>query len=231
MNKRKVNLILGIGFYILSFVLIFYYLFLEFSIYELSSPLKRLMIVFIIVLFTYLGCFLLRKDEYKGFQKLPKFNLLLWFTLYIVMILNLTLFDSYFGRSGGVLYSYNPVSIKNYFTYNFNMIPFKTINNYFLAYRNHNIAFINLFYNILGNVIAFMPLAFFLPRLFKEEKWYTYFSFTTCCILFIEIMQLVTNSGSFDIDDYILNMLGFIFLYILINNRFIKDRLDKVLMI
>jgi len=231
MDKNKFNLYIGLISYIIAFILIFYYLIIEFSIYSLSSPIKRLLIIWLIVTFMYFGSIYLRRIENKIFVKLPKFNLYIWFILYVIMLLNLTLFDNYFGRSGGVLYTYDYHSIKNYLTYNFNMVPFKTINNYVLAFKNNNISFINMFYNIFGNMIAFMPLAFFLPRIFKNEKWYVYFMFTTICIIFVEAMQLATNCGSFDIDDYILNILGFVIMYILLNNKWSRKGIDWVLML
>ena len=230
-KKTKMNLWFGSISYVLSFLFIFYYLIIEFSIYELTSPIKRVVIVLITVFLMFLGCKFYRKTNYSIFDKLPKINLYLWLSLYVIMILNLTLFDSYFGRTGGMLYSYDPVSFRAYFTYNFNMIPFKTINNYLLAFRNGNLTRMNLFYNIGGNIIAFMPLAFFLPRVFKEERGIVYFIFASLCIFFIEAMQLITNSGSFDIDDYILNIFGFVLLYVLINNKYMKKRIDKVLML
>lgn len=230
-KKVKLNLWFGSISYVLSFLFMFYYLIIEFSIIELTSPIKRLVMVLISVLLMFIGSKFYRKTEYSIFDKLPKINLYLWFVLYIIMIFNLTLFDSYFGRSGGILYSYDPVSFKNYFTYSFNIIPFKTINNYLLAFHNGNLTKLNLFYNIGGNIIAFMPLGFFLPRVFKEEKWYVYFIFASLCIIFVEAMQLVTNSGSFDIDDYILNIFGFVIIYLLLNNKFIRDKIDRALML
>ena len=38
---------------------------------------------------------------------------------------------------------------------------------------------------------------------------------------------MLTMSGSFDVDDYILNIIGAIITYILINNVIIKKYLDK----
>ena len=229
-KDNRNNLIIGMVSYIISFAVIFYYLIIEFSMYEECSPLKRLFVLFIIVGLTYLGSLYLRKCG-NMFKRLNRVNLYVWFILYLVMLLNLTLFDSYFGRSGGLVFAYDPASIKSYFTLKFNMIPFKTVNNYFLAFRNNNISFRNVSYNIAGNIAAFVPFAFFLPRIFKGEKWYTYFIFVTLCIFFVEAMQLVTNSGSFDIDDYILNMLGFVIGYILLNNEFVRKRIDRTLMV
>ena len=231
MEDKKMNFYVGIISYVIAIILIFYYLIIEFSIYSLSSPVRRILIICLIVTLMFFGSLYLKRLDNKVFKKLPMFNICIWFLLYVVMLLNLTLFDNYFGRNGGVLYAYDPYSIKHYFKYSFNIIPFKTINNYLLAFRNSNISMSNLSYNILGNFIAFMPLAFFLPRVFKNEKWYVYFIFTSICIFFVETMQLITNCGSFDIDDYILNISGFVIMYMLLNNKYSKKGLDKVMML
>ena len=63
--------------------------------------------------------------------------------------------------------------------------------------------------NLFGNVCAFMPMAFFLPLLFKKQNKFRYFVITmVLMILGIEFLQLVTGSGRFDVDDLILNLSG-----------------------
>lgn len=156
--------------------------------------------------------------------------MIVWFSLYIVMLLNLTLFDQYFGRRSLMLYVEDNMPLKQYFELNFNIIPFATINNFFIALKNNNLTSSYFFYNIFGNIIAFMPMAFFIPRLFKKiDKWYKFLIITSVFIVFIEIMQIILMTGSFDIDDYILNILGAFFLYMILNNKIIKKYLDKFL--
>ena len=75
-----------------------------------------------------------------------------------------------------------------------------------------------------------MPFAFFLPRLFKRiNKFNKFFIIVSCCILLVEFLQLLTMSGSFDVDDYILNILGASLLYGIINNSLIKKYIDKII--
>jgi glycopeptide antibiotics resistance protein len=89
----------------------------------------------------------------------------------------------------------------------YNLIPFKTISDYIKAssHINQSIWITNLF----GNVLAFLPLGFFLPLLFER---FMGFRRTTLMVLFatslVEILQFLTRVGSFDIDDIILNTLG-----------------------
>ncbi len=86
---------------------------------------------------------------------------------------------------------------------NSNLVPFKTIS----LYLSGNADWFVSFYNLAANVGLFVPfgvlLAFwtrsFLIRVFLP------FALISC----IEITQLLTNRGSLDIDDLILNVLGF----------------------
>lgn len=223
--EEKIHKILGITSYIISVILIIYYLILEFSILSITSPLNRLKIIFIIIVLMYIGALFL-----KQIKTLPRINMWIWFSLYIIMLLNLTLFDQYFGRQSMNFISYNSISLKDYLNSNFNIIPFATINNYILALKNNNLSNLNFIYNIFGNLLAFAPLALFLPRLFKSmDKWYKFFIITSVFIILIETMQMITMSGSFDIDDYILNILGAIITYIILNNKTIKKHIDKFL--
>ena len=141
----------------------------------------------------------------------------------------LTLFDKYFGR-GITLNVMDPRLLKNYLEYNFNIIPFATINNYFLAFKNNNLTNMNFIYNIFGNILAFAPLGLFLPRQFpKINKWYKFFIITSITILLIESLQMITMSGSFDIDDYILNSIGAMVMYFILNNKWISPKINKFL--
>ncbi|WP_423406991.1 VanZ family protein [Heyndrickxia sp. MSNUG] len=99
-------------------------------------------------------------------------------------------------------------------THPYNIIPFKTISNYIKAssHINQNIWISNLF----GNVLAFLPMGFFLPMLFKRFNgiWKT-----TCAVFLatssVEVLQFLTRVGSFDVDDIILNTAGGIIGYLL----------------
>ena len=157
--NNKIRMLLGIGSYILSFILIVMYLFLEFSVFVITSPLVRLLILLFIFMLMEIGCFLLYKvNKYKKY-KLGRFNLWILFILYLIMLFNMTLFDSYFGRMNGSNYLLDFSNIDNRFEIFTNLIPFNTIRNYFIAFSNGNISLSGFIYNILGNVVAFMPLS------------------------------------------------------------------------
>ena len=63
--------------------------------------------------------------------------------------------------------------------------------------------------NLGGNILLFVPLGFLLPRLFPRlQSLKNTLLCTAAIILCVEILQLFTLLGYFDIDDLILNTLG-----------------------
>lgn len=120
-----------------------------------------------------------------------------------------------------ILFKYIPLSeIIQHFNFTYdeyhwrdnNFIPFKTI--YFYLY----LADINLsirIQNLVGNVIGFVPFGFILPLLTKKfQKLSIVTAATFFLSLSFEILQLVFEFGSFDVDDLILNTFGGILGYI-----------------
>ena len=142
------------------------------------------------------------------------------FCLYLVVLTNQILFKYV-----------SPSEIISHFNFNniderwhdHNFIPLKTIIYYmFLADINLNIRITNL----VGNFIGFVPFGFILPILLKGFKNFNVIIIATFGLsLTYELIQLIFDFGSFDIDDLILNtfggLLGYlpIKLILLINNR------------
>ena len=153
-------------------------------------------------LFLYFGGLLLSK--YKNNIKPMKINLWIFFGLYLLLLGTLTLFDSTWGRNGVNLVNAN-TNYKQYFENTVNLVPFKTIMMYIKQFDSMY-GTRTVLLNLLGNIIALMPMAFFLPLLFKKQNKFINFLLTiTGIILLIEFLQLITSSGRLDIDDLILN--------------------------
>lgn len=102
-----------------------------------------------------------------------------------------------------------------------NFVLFSTINKYINRLDNWH-----AFKNIVGNIVLFIPLGFFIPLVSKNTKRFIRTMFNSFLfILFIESAQLITNIGSFDVDDFLLNMIGaligylFIFIIRLLNGE------------
>ena len=131
-------------------------------------------------------------------KKYRKLNLVL-FSLYSGFMLYLL-----FNRAGGI-------EGMDYWTQiraNLNLEPFHTIR-LFLKVLNNQTYSSTAFINLGGNVILFVPLGFFLPRVFPAlEKFRRTLLATGLIITTVELTQLFTLLGSCDIDDLILNVIG-----------------------
>lgn len=85
-----------------------------------------------------------------------------------------------------------------------NLTLFKTIRMYIKYYDR-----LNGFDNLFGNVLAFMPLGVLIPMSFPAvNRWWMILLHSFWLSLCIELFQLVTHFGAFDVDDILLNTLG-----------------------
>ncbi|MEK4661310.1 VanZ family protein [Priestia sp. FSL H7-0729] len=111
--------------------------------------------------------------------------------LYTLIMGNL-LFVS--GRTAGMYYQYN-------------LIPFETIRPLLLEReRYHTDAWVK---NLFGNIVLFIPLGIWIPWLFRRcHSFLTFTSTVVLLLLGVEVTQLITRVGSFDVDDIILNTIG-----------------------
>ncbi len=92
--------------------------------------------------------------------------------------------------------------------HNWNLIPFRGIAEQVgFIFAGDDVAR-NAFY-IAGNLVGFAPLGFFLPALFPQQRRFAAFVVTVALALVcLELAQLMTMRGAFDIDDVILNTAG-----------------------
>lgn len=89
----------------------------------------------------------------------------------------------------------------------YNLVPFQTIKRYIVHHDHFN--FEIWFKNLFGNIVLFIPIGIFLPML--NTKYRRVSALTAASIILIavvELIQLLSRVGSFDIDDIILNTLG-----------------------
>ena len=130
------------------------------------------------------------------------------FVLYVGLLLWL-LFDRSFDWTEGISYRQQ---LRN----NISLVPFHTIGNYWTVVRRqeYDYLFFHCVINLAGNVVLFIPIGYFLPRLWVKMRRFFPFIFT--CVLsvcLVEALQLFTLLGSMDIDDLILNLAGMLFGY------------------
>ena len=157
----------------------------------------------------YIGGKLLCKAAENHRRQIVKTNLFIWLFLYALLLIDMTIFNTFFGRGGFRLPEWNVELLRNYIVNSFNIIPFATIGEFVVKFIRGEIPAIRFMYDIVGNLAAFTPLALFFPLLFNGQKKFKSFAVTIPVIVFcIELLQFVTRSGVFDIDDIILNSLG-----------------------
>ena len=123
------------------------------------------------------------------------------FFLYFVVLFYFLFFSEEMGRT----YSERE--------YHYNLIPFHEIKRFIHYHEVLGMEAVIL--NLVGNVVAFMPFGFFLPVFATRCRtiWNTLLYSFELSVL-VELIQLITKVGSFDVDDIILNTLGGILGYI-----------------
>lgn len=119
----------------------------------------------------------------------------IFFGLYLLLLVYLMFFAEDWGRT----------MLEG--DYRYNLVPFREIRRYLTYYRQIGLG--RVFWNLIGNVIGFVPYGALLPAIREKKMGF----FKTALLsfeltLFIEVSQLVLRVGSCDVDDMILNTLG-----------------------
>lgn len=159
-----------------------------------------------------LGCsaFLIAREMQNEEKKQRIYHIFFWilFVYYVIQMIYMLFFAREFSRQGADLLDGRYLdNLKIQWEYRCNLTPFQTIDLMMNAYANDMSSLANI--NIIGNIVAFMPFAFFLPKLFPSmKKARKFLGIMTCLIISVEVIQFFTLSGTMDIDDFILNMAG-----------------------
>lgn len=106
-----------------------------------------------------------------------------------------------------------------------NFVPFKSIPLYIQYYHR-----INGFENLIGNICAFIPLGgLFCIVNTSHVKYGLPILYCGLYSFFLELLQLITHFGIFDIDDIILNTVGGLlgYLFFLLVGKLIKSQKEK----
>lgn len=158
-----------------------------------------------------------RRDHimFKGGEGMGKRRIKLLFALagiiYFLLVVYWVLFDGGFGRSGFEnLGNISFSAVKEHFCKTGNLVPFRTVKLFFKGFFITGSVSLKAFaINIFGNIFVFTPFGIILPLFFKKQKKLYVFLLTMAAFIFcIELFQLVLLTGSPDIDDLLLNLLG-----------------------
>ncbi len=134
-------------------------------------------------------------------EKTKKLRILgvILFVVYILFLLYFLIFSDWYGRDA---------VMENF---HYNLKPFREIKR-FWEYRGQ--LGIWSVINILGNIFIFVPLGFFEPIASKKRSFLGTVVDGFLLSLIVEIFQLISKVGRFDVDDLMLNTLGVVIGYI-----------------
>ena len=226
--KNKLYKILIFIFYLASLFILLFCFKTRFDKTIFIYPKIRVLLILISCILIYISSIILVK-KLNCNKKILKINLIIYIIIYTLILITLTLFEEIFGRRGLTLISWNRELLANYMRYSFNIIPFKTIRLFINGYINGYVTFRDFSINIFGNLIAFMPYGVLIPLSFKKmDKFYKFLILMVIFVLFIEGLQFLTLSGSCDIDDLILNLLGASCIYFIFKIKIVNKIINKI---
>jgi glycopeptide antibiotics resistance protein len=138
----------------------------------------------------------LSKKQAKKVRALGK----VLFVLYIGFLIYFLFLSDWYGREGVME------------EYRYNLELFKEIRR-FIVYREQLGMFV-VFSNLFGNILIFMPFGFFISMASTSSSFFKALFNSLGLSLCVEVLQLVTRVGSFDVDDILLNTIGGVLGYI-----------------
>ena len=136
------------------------------------------------------------------------------FIAYLLLLGYVLFYGSWFGREDHAEYRYN-------------LTLFQEIGRYYgVGVRSGSW---NLFlWNVVGNILVFVPFGMFLPRLFRRCKNILFVTLLSLELsLIVEVIQLVSRVGSFDVDDLLLNTIGGMLGYLIYKMVSVVTRIFK----
>lgn len=140
------------------------------------------------------------------------------FFLYMIILVYFLFLSDGFGRTSG------------YREYRYNLVPFREIVRFIKYRENLNIVLVAV--NLQGNVLAFMPFGALIRWVINRKvRWYQAMEYTFLFSFCVELVQLVTKVGVFDVDDLILNTMGglfgfFVYYFLLLINKKREERYE-----
>lgn len=127
-----------------------------------------------------------------------KNNLGIWtaFLIYVMLLCYVLFFGGMLGRT------------EHSGEYRYNLTLFQEIGRYYGIGIRFGKWWLFIF-NVIGNIAVFVPFGIFIPTLFSRCKnIFLTVMLTLQLTLTVELIQLITQVGSFDVDDILLNTMG-----------------------
>lgn len=211
--------LLKFGYYLLYAFIPAFFIYLLFTLIFIA-PLSFQSFLYILILgfILYLLFIQFGKFKRKGIKKASIVFYFLFF-VYIFFMIHILFLSSDFARDPSlIMHSDYRSALALQIENGTNLTPFVTIKRMLLIfdldYIENKIAITNL----VGNFIIFMPFSFFALKIFykKFKNPLRFMFWTAFIIILVEVLQLLTLTGSCDIDDFILNFSGALIAYIIL---------------
>lgn len=149
-------------------------------------------------------------DEIDCRQKAVRWSLTGTFVFYLTALVGV-LFVS---RIDFLHFSESATYYREHFDLITNFHPFETVILYLRALKYNYIGTEIPISNLIGNMLLFMPMAIFLPCLFRPMRKFWVFAVVMIVLLVaVEALQLLLSCGSCDVDDVLLNLVGTMTVY------------------
>ncbi|BBF42272.1 teicoplanin resistance protein vanZ [Lachnospiraceae bacterium KM106-2] len=153
------------------------------------------------------------------------------FIVYVIFLIEALIVSRVTNARIGSMIGENQISFTNYFIYETNFIPFKTIG-FYLMDGGKSVNMRTIIDNLFGNLVLFSPFGFFLPYFFKKMRKVANFLMAAVTLnVIIEGAQLMLRVGSCDIDDIILNMIGCMVVFLIYRTKFVQNIFEKLYII
>lgn len=125
------------------------------------------------------------------------------FILYILFLIKVIIFKYPYEQLAAIVETWQrDVILEGLGTANF--VPFKTIKMY-IRYADR----LNSFENLAGNIVVFVPFGFLFPYVISRGRnFFIMLLHAFLLVLGIEVFQLFSAFGAFDVDDILLNCFG-----------------------
>lgn len=203
-KKQKHNSIITISSFLYIVLMLLYLLYLK---YEYSHNFEFSYQGRIVINLFFIGCIifinnLMSKYYYDTLEERTKFKKITYITIlviYMIMLFNLTLFT------------------RNINGYTYNLIPFKTLINYWRYPSMYN-----TIVNVIGNIWIYMPIQYLVIKIFKINKFRYIVLIDALIVCLVEFLQFITHTGVLDIDDIILNLIGMFLMCFLMLKKYRK---------
>ena len=192
---------------LLAFTVVIAELSPKIEVFTLQKLCFSVLFIAILVLAVKIRGSLEKSDEEK--RRTVRGTLWVIFAFYLFYLIWLLFFDGSFDRIA------SKTDFSTYISLKTNFVPFVTIRRFLTNISNDTYASSALF-NLVGNILAFIPLGFFCPLLIKflRKPWF-FIPLLLVTLAAIEGLQLLLRVGSCDVDDLILNTLGALIIYFL----------------